>query len=128
MTLSTFAYIIGLTELLVGLPFLLYPDKTAAWLSKAMKEDLWMRTIGAFMLFLCFIVLKENPGPVDGTVSGLVRLLAWLGLIKGIIYAWWPHFAGNWRKTLLQKKSVRPVWGLLAIIVGALLIMAGNLL
>lgn len=115
----------GILELLFGLPMLLSPQKTVHWMQKALKDDLWMRTIGALFLILCFFVLLENPdlGPLPTKMHGLVKLFAWMGALKGLLYCWYPDLPRDARTAMLAKSSIPFIGGLAATIIGILLLL-----
>ena len=126
MELSTFAYTIGVIELLFALPLLFYSKQTAKWMDKFMKDDVQMRVIGAFMTILGALVILDSP-TVSLTAEGLVRLLAWACFVKGIMYCWWPKVAANMKKKWLKEDTMLTVGGVLACAVGILLLYAGSI-
>lgn len=127
MTLSTFSYSVGLIELLVGVPMLLYADATIAWFLNAMKQDVLVRALGVVFLLLCFFVLKENAS-IGTDVAGLVRLFTWLGAIKSLLLVWFPERLLAVFARWLQHPAMRMSAGVLKCIAGVLFLLAGKAL
>ena len=127
MELSTFAYTIGVIELLIGLPLLFYSKQTLKWLDKAFKDDVQMRVIGVFMAILGALILIEDY-EVSLEPDGLVILIAWATFLKGIMYAWWPQTAVNMKKKLMKSEAVLTLGGIAATIIGVLLMYAGSII
>ena len=127
MELSTFAYTIGVVELLFGLPLLFYTKHTVKWLEKAFKDDVQMRVLGAFMAILGTLVLVED-NVVSLDPRGLVVLMAWMVFLKGLIYSWWPHTATKMRKSFMKNEAALTLGGTAATAIGLLLFYAGMIL
>jgi threonine/homoserine/homoserine lactone efflux protein len=75
MSLSSFAIILAMVELLIGLPLFVAPQKTTGWLVRLTQKDILYRLVGAVFLATCALALAENPS-VDWSLAGLIRLLA----------------------------------------------------
>ncbi|MBT3835169.1 hypothetical protein HOF56_02870 [Candidatus Peribacteria bacterium] len=127
MSIESFAYMIGIIELLIGIPLLVRPKETTKWIEKFMKEDHLMRTIGGLFLVVSFLILKDDPS-VGTDIPGLIRLVAWLLAAKSLIMCWCPKCVEGVKKMWLRDADMQLLGGLLAIVVGVLLIMAGNTL
>ena len=80
---------LALAELLVGIPLLVSPTKTAQWFDELKQADMVMRLIGGLFLLASTLVLSRNAS-IDMTVAGLVHLFAWLVAIKSLTICWWP--------------------------------------
>lgn len=127
MELSTFAYTIGILEILIGLPLVFYPKPARKWLDKMLKEELSMRMIGALLAVVAALVLIEDY-TVDLTPVGLVLLVAWLTFFKGIMWAWWPQTAVQMKKKWFKGEGMITFGGLAATAIGVLLIYGGTIL
>lgn len=127
MTLSTFSYTIGMIELLVGVPLLMYPDATIAWFLNAMKQDVLIRSLGVVFLLICFFVLKEDAS-IGTDIGGLVRLVAWLGALKSLILAWFPERLLAVSERWLQHRALRASAGVVKCIAGILFLLAASAL
>ena len=127
MELSTFAYTIGIIELLVGLPLLFYTKQTVKWIDKVFKDDVTMRIMGVLMTVLGALVLIEGY-EVDLDPEGLVRLIAWATMLKGLMYTWWPQTAAKMKKQWLKGDATLTLGGIAATVVGLLLLYAGSIL
>ncbi|MAE68469.1 hypothetical protein CL635_01510 [bacterium] len=127
MELTTFAYTIGIIELIVGLPLLFYSKQTMKWIDKAFKDDVQMRVIGVFMAILGALVLIEDY-EVSAEPDGLVILIAWLVFLKGLMYCWWPQTAINLKKKWVKNDAAITFGGIAAVAIGVLLVYAGSIL
>ncbi|MCB9808489.1 hypothetical protein H6770_04520 [Candidatus Peribacteria bacterium] len=127
MELSTFAITIGVLEILIGLPLVLYPKSTMKWLDKMFKEELMMRTLGALMTVLGALVVIQNY-EVSVTVEGGIRLVAWLTFFKGITWAWWPETAVRMKKKWGKSQQRMTFGGVMATAIGMLLMYGATLL
>ena len=61
MSLSTFAYFVGVIELTVGIPYIVAPAKTLASLRRMMENEPLMQFVGVILVVIGFLVLKDNP-------------------------------------------------------------------
>jgi len=126
MSLATFSYIIGVFELLIGIPALLHPDKTIKWVLHVLKSDVYVRTMGAVFLVLSVLVLLENA-EIGSDVAGLIVLMAWITAVKSIGVCWWPAWWIGIAERMYAKPAFRS-FGVLAVGIGILFLMAGNAL
>ncbi len=117
---------LGVVCYLLGFPLIFSEKKTVSWLKKWMKDDISLRLIGALIAILAILLLKMK-WTLSWDAEGLVILLAWLTLIKGIFLTWWPDIPA---KTALS--FLTPATALLAgfalIVWGALLTFLGFVL
>jgi len=127
MELSTFAYTIGIIELLFGLPLLFYSKATMKFLDKFFKDEIEMRVVGVFMTILGALVLV-NGYTISADPAGLVTLMAWAVFLKGLIYAWWPQTAVNMKKKFMKSEATLTFGGIAATTIGVLLVYAGSIL
>ena len=127
MELSTFAYTVGILELLVGLPLLFYSRSMMKWLDRMMKEDVTMRMVGGLMVILGGLTLIDDYR-IGTDVEGLVRLVAWLIFLKGILWAWWPGAAMELKRKWAKSEALLTLGGILAVAIGIAMMYAGMLL
>lgn len=127
MELSTFAYTIGIIELLFGLPLLFYSKATMKFLDKFFKDEIEMRVVGVFMTILGALVLV-NGYTISADPAGLVTLMAWAVFLKGLIYAWWPQTAVNMKKKFMKSETTLAFGGIAGTAMGVLLVYAGSIL
>lgn len=113
-------------ELLFSTPLFLDPESSSKWMQHAMKEDLWMRTVGAIFVMLSVLTLKDNY-VITEDLTGLLRFIAWVGGIKGLILCYCPQWSAE-MKGQLYKGEYSRLWGLAGVIVGILLILGANAL
>ena len=126
MELSTFAFIIGVIELVAGISFLLNGKETKKFFIELLRNEQFTRLCGIFLLVVCGLVLRDGF-MVDNSVPGLLRLLAWLGFIKGVLYTWWPDHLSDMAETILDNVSLRPLISFVGIGLGAVLLWASTL-
>jgi hypothetical protein len=127
MSLSTFSYIISAIELLAAVSLLASPAKTAEWFLKLKEDEVLLRLLGAFFFVICALPLAENAA-IWPSVAGLIRLMAWLGGVKSLWICWWPGSFGRQVDWLLSRPALLRPWGVLALVAGALFLLAGNYL
>lgn len=127
MALSAFAYILGVFELLVGIPLLFFPGRTMQWLLKLREEEVLVRGVGALFLTLSVLVLTEGVA-VSLTIAGIVRLVAWLTAVKCLITCWWPQRQLARMERIASIPLLAPIVGLFAVAAGVLLVLAGHVL
>ena len=126
MQLSTYIFTLALVELLWSIPLFLDPEASSKWMLRAMKEDLWMRTVGGIFVTLSFLTLKDNY-TITENLTGLLRFMAWGGGIKGLILCYYPEWSAEMKGQFLKGECAR-IWGLGGIIVGILLILGAKTL
>jgi uncharacterized protein YjeT (DUF2065 family) len=127
MALSTFSYVVSALEFLAAISLLASPAKSAEWFLKLKEDDKLLRLVGALFFVLGFLVLTRGVS-IGAHVEGLVRLAAWLGVIKSLIICWFPrHFAGLVGWIFSRPVLLRP-YGLIALAAGVLFLLAGRYL
>lgn len=126
MHLSVFCYMLGLAELLVGIPLLVSPTKTAYWINELKQADMVMRLIGGLFLLASILVLSTGVS-IGRDVAGLVRLCAWGVAIKSLTICWWPSWHHNLMQRMLSIPWLQSVMGLVAIVCGVLFLLVGIL-
>ncbi|MDD5042023.1 MAG: hypothetical protein PHX87_06540 [Candidatus Peribacteraceae bacterium] len=121
MELQTFAQITGILVLLIGLPLLVKSDATAAFVQALMRSETSLRVMGALIVVLSALTLRQ--GYAIGTdPAGLLRIVAWIGLVKGVTAAWYPATLARLTHRVFDDTGTRPVLAVVAIAVGALLL------
>jgi len=124
MPLASFAILVGVLELVVGLALLVSPAETAERLKRIVEDEPLFLTLGAATLAICLLALAPDPLP-DLSVAGLVKLLAYLGVAKGATICWLPAWQRELSLRVLSKRWLyRPIGALALSIAGALLIAA----
>ena len=126
MELATFAYTIGVIELIVGLPLLFYSKSTLKVFDKFFKDDFQMRFTGTLMAVLGSLVLVESY-EVSLDPEGLIILMAWLVFVKGLMYAWWPQPAVNMKKKFMKSEAALTFGGIAASVIGVLLVYGASI-
>jgi len=126
MELSTFATITGIFILLLALPLLVKSEKTYAFVQEYMRNSLHLRCTGAVIVVLSALTLKE--GAAIGTdATGLIRIVAWIGLIKGLTAAWHPAVLTRLSQRILADAGVRPALAIVAMTIGGFLLYGARL-
>ncbi|OIO53683.1 hypothetical protein AUJ46_04405 [Candidatus Peregrinibacteria bacterium CG1_02_54_53] len=126
MELQTFAQITGILVLLIGIPLLVKGDATVAFVQEFMQSTLHMRCSGALIVVLSVLTLKEGYS-IGTDPAGLIRVVAWLGFIKGITAAWRPDVLKGLSERMLNDASIRPIFGIVSIAMGGLLLYGSQL-
>lgn len=112
--------------LLLALPLLIASEKTYAFVQEMMRNELHLRCMGGVIVVISALTLRE--GYTIGTdPAGLIRIVAWLGLVKGITAAWFPHVLTRVSQRALDDAGTRPVLAVVAIAIGGLMLY-GSLL
>ena len=125
MPLSTYCFVLGVVELLLGIPMLVFPEATIRWYDRITKDDATIRVVGGIFLVLCVLVLIEDPA-IGTDVPGLIRLLAWLVALKSLVLSWFPHWQARVRRPILSKRPLRILAGVAATGFGVLFLLAGT--
>lgn len=127
MSISAFSYLLGVVELLVGIPMLLFPHRTGEWFVQFMKNESRLRVAGA--VFVVVAVLTLTEGVAIGTnTAGLMRLVAWVTALKSLVTCWFPAWQARRAERILSRPAMRHVMGVLAVGFGVLFLLAGNAL
>lgn len=124
VSLCAFAFVLGTLEWLFGLPLLVFPAATAQWLIALTKQQELYRLVAAFFLVLCVVVLADDMS-LEVSLAGLLRLVAWIGVLKSLIICWWPSWHARLAERLLLVPRGQRLLGVLATAVGALFFWAG---
>ena len=124
MSLSTYCYTLALVELLIGLPLLLRPARTADWFSQLAQNDALVRVVGAIFFVISVLVLIEDFRVALST-EGLIRLLAWLTAVKSLSLCWWPQWHMSISHRMLKITWIRVMAGPISLSFGVLFIVAG---
>jgi hypothetical protein len=127
MTLATFAFLIAFWEWLIGVPLLVAPQATSAWMLRLVKDDVLYRIVGGAFLMLCVLPLFGGAA-ITADVAGLVRLLAWWGVIKCLVICWFPDRLAGFAQRMFAHTSLQRFFGVLAIAAGGLIFWAGVVL
>ncbi len=127
MDLSTFATVIGMLELLIGIPLMVFPEESGRWIVKAMKEDVDIRVIGSILFILGGLVIFEDPR-IDLNLEGFLRLVAWCTAIKGVFYAWHPDWVTSMKTPWLKDHNTCLLLGVLMNAFGFLFISAASVM
>jgi hypothetical protein len=91
-----------------------------------MQDDSLTRIVGAFLAILSFLVLTEGTN-IGSSPEGLMRLVAWIVLIKGLMLCWWPDWLVDIQKRFLANTEFMIFGAVLMLIFGFLFIIAGTM-
>ncbi|MCF7844435.1 MAG: hypothetical protein K9M03_01225 [Kiritimatiellales bacterium] len=125
MELHTFAYTIGVLELIIFIPVLVSGSKAVAWMQTFSNNDIAMRSMGCVLTILGALVLVGDWS-IGTDPAGLIRLVAWACVIKGLFASWKPSVLSRNMK-LMSNAGMRPVIGVVGIAIGAALIYGAGL-
>jgi hypothetical protein len=82
--------------------------------------------MGVVVVMITVLVLQDGY-QVGTDAAGLIRLVAWIGLIKGLSAAWFPSFLAGISESIFGSVQMRPVLGVVAVAVGVLLLYGAQL-
>ena len=105
MTLESFCIIVGVYELMIGIPLLVRPLATGRWLQRAMKEDVLIGLFCLLFLTVAVLVLIQDAS-IGFDSAGLVRLIAWLTAVECFLFCWWP----GWAREIISWIDEEPLW------------------
>ena len=128
MDLSAFTYILGILEILIGLPLLFYPKATRTWMTETLKQDALMQTIGAVFVILATLTLGKlsAAGIRFEGLNGFLTFITWLVALKGLLLTFWPHLASDLTQWWFRRSAnCLALTGLLKIAFGIFLLYAG---
>lgn len=123
MTVTTFAVLVAVLEFTIGLPLLVAPAQATSWMTRLVKDEMSYRLSGVLTLMLGVSVLAHEP-TVTMDLAGVIRLLALMTAIKGLVICWWPHRHENIVERVMSTPARQRAVGLLALIVSVLLTAA----
>ena len=127
MSLASFCVIVGVWEIVFGLPMLIRPAATIRWLRDTLEDHTTMRLIGFFFLVISVLVLSEGA-QIGTDVLGLVRLFAWLTAGKCLLLCWWPRQFRRMTDLWFSNAAVVRCFGVLATAIGVwLLDLSGSI-
>ena len=121
MSIASFCVIVGVWEIVFGLPMLVRPAATIRWLRDTLEDHTTMRLIGFFFLVISVLVLSEGA-QIGTDVLGLVRLLAWLTAGKCLLLCWWPRQFRRMTDLWFSNAAVVRCFGVLATAIGVWLL------
>ncbi|MDE0737160.1 MAG: hypothetical protein OSB47_15160 [Pirellulaceae bacterium] len=126
MKASTFAILIGVYLALLGPVLLIAPATIPETMGAAMQDPFQMAVVFILFAMLSTLTLAHKPAG-NGLPEKLVRLLAWLTLIKVVVLFWVPA-ARELSITYLHKVplSLLRIEGLAATAIGSWLIYWGT--
>ena len=128
MDLSIFlAKVVGLYLLIIGLGMLINIKEFEPLIRQAMKDKLLIFLSGTMALLLgLLVVLSHNVWTPDW--RGLITLLGWLTLLKGLMRVLLPSVAEQIRDSVMKSKNVLTVMATILAFVGLYLSIVGYVL
>jgi hypothetical protein len=125
--IAAYAFLVGTVELLIGFPLVIAPQKTADWLLRVTKEPLLYRLVGVGFLLICVLVVAEEPR-IGLSLDGVIRLIAWWGIVKCLVICWWPMAFSRLSERFLAGPARQRMLGVLALAAGVFFFIAGSVL
>lgn len=92
-----------------------------------MKNEAFARICGAIGVVIAALVLKDGY-TVGKDVVGLLTLVVWIGLVKGVILSWYPGILTKQSNALLSNAGLRPIVAIAGLVVGVLVLYGATLL
>ena len=128
MELSLFlAKVIGLYLLIIGLGMLINRKEFEPLIRQVVKDKLLIFLSGTMALLLgLLVVLSHNVWTPDW--RGLITLLGWLTLLKGLMRVLLPSVAEQIRDSVMKSKNVLTVMATILAFVGLYLSIVGYVL
>lgn len=111
---------------LFALPLLVSSEKTYAFVQEMMRNELHLRCMGAVIVVIAALTLRQGYA-VGTDPAGLLRIVAWIGLIKGVTAAWYPHLLVKMTHRVLDDEGMRPVLAVIAIAISGILLYGSKL-
>ncbi len=131
MPLSSFALIIGVVAYVFGFPLIFGDKDLVSWRKKLLKDETSMRFLGTTFAVLAVLALKRQ-WQVTWDADGLIVVLAWVTLAKGLLLAWWPDqittMKGSFEERMFATQGMQTFSGLLMVAVGAIFTYLGLIL
>jgi hypothetical protein len=119
MMLSTFAAVIAVLEFVIGIPLIIAPRNAADWILRHVRDDVAHRMTAMLMLCLSVSVLLHNH-TVTSNLAGLIRLMALMTGIKGLVICWWAPRHVKIMESVLSSTLRQRLLGVLALSVSGL--------
>lgn len=125
MSLSAFCVLLGLWELIIGLPLALRPAATGGWLEELLEQEHWLR-LACFLFLAASVLTLWSAPPLESSAQGVVQVLAWLTAGKCLFGCWWPRrlaaLSTGWRRSPGRMRLL----GILATGLGAWLLQVSR--
>lgn len=125
MEVATFALILGVYEVLVGVPLLLFPRETFRWLVRSQHDnDALLRVVGTLFLIMGVLVLSGGA-KITADVTGFIRFLAWITVVKCLMICWCPAPLLEMQRCVARwSPGVQRIAGLFALGLGIFMLWA----
>jgi len=121
MNLEIFCIVVGVYEIMIGIPLLLKPLAVGRWLADEIKQDALVRAFCLLFLILAVLVLRHDASIGSHTV-GLVRLLAWVTAIECFVFCWWTKWIRDITSWFCDKAHWMRFLGILSTAIGVWLL------
>ena len=104
---------------------LLTEKKASAWFKKLLKGNEHLVSVIGGALVLISAATLQRQSDITMDAEGLVVLMAWLTLLKGLYLAWQPAAYAKMAMGVLTNHSLELLWGFFGIVWGALFTYLG---
>lgn len=131
MALSSFALILGVFFYVFGFPLVFSDSAHLEWREKVLKDENALRIVGTILVALAVTTLRYHFRVTpDG--EGVIIVVAWMALAKGLFIAWWPkHFMQitmRFEGFLFDSSTMQIFTGCIMVLLGALFTFLGLVL
>jgi hypothetical protein len=131
MALSSFALLLGVFFYVYGFPLVFADSRHLEWREKILKDENALRIVGTILIALAVTTLRYHYRITpDG--EGIVIVVAWISLVKGLFMAWWPrHFMrviARFEGFLFDSSTMQVFTGCVMVLLGALFTFLGLVL
>jgi len=107
--------------LAMGIPALVNPKGFMKAMKPIMTNTEYLRIIAPFVLLVSFLFLTVHWQFNTGWDWMLIfPLFGWIGVLKGLIFLWFPKFVGKNMKMFFGSKEMMTFWGFLITAIGLL--------
>lgn len=131
MSLSAFSLVIGVISYAFGFPLVFTDEAHMEWRRKMLKDENFLRIVGTAFIAIAATTLKYN-WRITVDAEGIIILVAWLTLLKGLFVAWWPRKYSALRLKLEDRlfgtSGMQTFMGFLMVLFGALFTYFGLVL
>lgn len=131
MSLSSFSLVLGVFFYVFGFPLVFSDDKYVVWLKKFIKDENMLRLSSVPVVAIAVTTLRHQWA-ISGDGEGIIVLIVWVTLVKGLLLAWWPGQVIRMKSKIdafmLGEQSMQMFTGFVAVLLGALFTYLGLML
>lgn len=131
MSLSSFSLIIGVLLYVFGFPLVFSDGSFLEWRKRVLRDENILRLVGAAFTAIAVTTLRYQ-WRITQDGEGIIVLVAWGVLLKGLFIAWWPRkfvaLRERWMRFGEDGGAMMNFFGFVMVLAGALFTYFGLLL